>query len=90
MFQETAIWIAIVAAGLLLLAAIMNVIRVLEMREVDHTGGLLEPLRGGAQAELERKREEDEVLLDREKYAADVEEGSSYKEAVVHAEELNR
>lgn len=85
---KTAVWIAIVGAGLLLLAAIMNVIRVLEMREVDHTGGLLEPLRGGAQEELERKR--DEVLLDREKYAADVEEGSSYKETVIHAEDLGR
>lgn len=89
-FQKTAVWIAIVGAGLLLLAAIMNVIRVLEMREVDHTGGLLEPLRGGAQEELERKRDEDEVLLDREKYAADVEEGSSYKETVIHAEDLGR
>jgi hypothetical protein len=29
-------------------------------------------------------------LLDREKYAADVEEGSSYKETVIHAEDLGR
>ncbi|KAG0571082.1 hypothetical protein KC19_6G210100 [Ceratodon purpureus] len=87
---KTAIWIAIVGAGLLLFAAIMNVIRVLQMREVDHTGGLLEPLRGGAQEELERKRDEEEVLLDRQKYAADVEEGISYKDSVIHAEDLNR
>jgi len=86
----TAIWLAIVAAGLLLFSGIMNIIRVLEMREVDHTGGLLEPLRGGAQEELEHKRDEDEMLLDREKYAADVEESSSYKQVVVTAENLDR
>jgi hypothetical protein len=87
---KTAVWIAIVGTGLLLLAAVMNVIRVLEMREVDHTGGLLEPLRGGAQEELEHKRDEDDVLLDRAKYAADVEGGSSYKQGVIHAEDLSR
>ena len=87
--QKTAVWLAIVGAGLLVLAAVMNVIRVLEMRVVDHEGGLLEPLRGGAQEELDRKRDEDEVLLDRAKYAADVEEGTSYKQAVIQAEDLN-
>lgn len=85
--QKTAGWFAIVAAALLVLSAVMNVIRIFEMQQIDRLGGLLEPLRGGAQERLEHERDEEETLRDRQKYGYDVEEGSSYKTAIVHAEE---
>ncbi len=46
----------------------------------------MEPLRGGAQERLDLEREEEETSRDRQKYAANVEEGSSYKAGVVMAE----
>lgn len=63
----------------------MNVVRVLGIREFHQKGALLEPLIGGAQEEVECKRDEDEIF--RDKYAADV-EGGSCKEAVIHIEEI--
>lgn len=87
LLQRSAIIFAIVAAALLVIAAILNIVRVLEMQQIDRLGGLLEPLRGGAQQRLDNERDEEATLLDREKYAHDVEEGSSYKQAVVTAED---
>ncbi len=56
------------------------------MHQLAAAGGLLEPLRGGAQERLDLEREEEETSRDRQKYTANVEEGSSYKAGVVMAE----
>jgi hypothetical protein len=71
---------------LLVLAAILNTIRVTELHQLAAAGGLLEPLREGAQERLDLEREEEETSRDRQKYTANVEEGSSYKAGVVMAE----
>jgi hypothetical protein len=84
--RATAVWIAITASSLLVLAAILNTKRVIELHQLAAAGGLLEPLRGGAQERLDLEREEEETSRDRQKYAANVEEGSSYKAGVVMAE----
>lgn len=47
-------------------------------------GGLLEPLRGGAQRELQCKRNDDEAWLICGKQGADAEEGTSYKDVTPH------
>jgi hypothetical protein len=89
--QRTAAALAITASTLLVVGAIMNAIRIAGMQEIDRRGGSLEPLRGGAQEKLDHEREQKETLLDKQKYAApvDIEEGSSYKSAVVTAEGPN-
>ncbi|CAK9189897.1 unnamed protein product [Sphagnum troendelagicum] len=84
--RATAVWIAITASSLLVLAAILNTKRVIELHQLAAAGGLLEPLRGGAQERLDLEREEEGTSRDRQKYAANVEEGSSYKAGVVMAE----
>ncbi|CAK9857530.1 unnamed protein product [Sphagnum jensenii] len=84
--RATAVWIAITASSLLVLAAILNTKRVIELHQLAAAGGLLEPLRGGAQERLDLEREEEETSRDRQKYTANVEEGSSYKAGVVMAE----
>ncbi len=89
--QRTAAALAIAASTLLVVGAIMNALRIAGMQQIDRRGGSLEPLRGGAQEKLDHEREQKETLLDKQKYAApvDIEEGSSYKSAVVTAEGLN-
>ncbi|KAH9571971.1 hypothetical protein CY35_02G121800 [Sphagnum magellanicum] len=59
--RATAVWIAITASSLLVLAAVLNAIRVMELQQLAAAGGLLEPLRGGAQERLDIEREEEET-----------------------------
>ncbi|KAJ7520685.1 hypothetical protein O6H91_19G017300 [Diphasiastrum complanatum] len=50
--QATAAWLAIGGSAFLVLAAIMNVLRVTHLQEAERTGAELEPLRGGAHERL--------------------------------------
>lgn len=55
-----AVAFAIVGSALLLIGGVVNVIRVIQLQQVEHLGGTAEKLRGGAQERLidEREREE--------------------------------
>jgi uncharacterized membrane protein len=87
-------WMALVASGLLVVAAVVNVIRVVALQQVDRHGGHLESLRGGADEELQRSRAHSEPLLSsRGKYQSDIEGDQSnvpYRGSVVPADTLVR
>lgn len=93
--QTISTWMALVASGLLVVAAVANVIRVVALQQVDRHGGHLESLRGGADEELHRSRAHEEPLLSsRGKYQSDIEGDQSnvlpYRGSVVPAETLVR
>jgi hypothetical protein len=87
-------WFALVASGLLVVAAVLNAIRVVALQQVDRFGSHLEILRGGAEEQLNSLRGQSEPLLSSQgKYQSDIEGDQSsapYRGSVVPSESLSR
>ncbi|KAG0593342.1 hypothetical protein KC19_1G322200 [Ceratodon purpureus] len=87
-------WLALVASGVLVVAAVLNAIRVVALQQVDRFGSHLEILRGGAQEQLDSTRAHSEPLLSSQgKYQSDIERDQSnapYRGSVVPSESLAR
>jgi hypothetical protein len=91
-------WLALVASGLLVVAAVMNVVRVLALQQVDRFGGHLESLRGGADAQLNTSRAQsttEPLLSSQGKYQSDLEADQSntvppYRGSAIPSESLPR
>lgn len=67
-------WLALSASGLLVLAAVLNIVRVVALQQVDRFGSHLESLRGGAEEQLQSSRANSEPLLSSKgKYQSDIE-----------------
>ena len=92
--QKISIWLALVASGLLVVAAVLNVIRVVALQQVDRFGAHLEILRGGAEEQLNSSRAHSEPLLSsRGKHQSDIESDQTnlpYRGSVVPSESLSR
>ncbi len=74
MMQRLSTRLAVVASGVLVVAAVVNVIRVVALQQVDRFGGHLESLRGGAEEQLQSSRAHSEPLLSSKgKYQSDIE-----------------
>lgn len=87
-------WLALVASGLLVLAAVLNIVRVLALLQVDRFDAHLESLRGGAEEQLQSSRAQSEPLLSSKgKYQSDIEGDQSnvpYRASVVPSDSLPR
>lgn len=83
-------WLALVASGLLVVAAVLNAIRVVALQQVDRFGSHLEILRGGAEEQLNSTRAHSEPLLSSQgKYQSDIEGDQSsvpYRGSVIPSE----
>ncbi|KAL3679050.1 hypothetical protein R1sor_022006 [Riccia sorocarpa] len=83
---------AIVGAAFLLIGAVVNVVRVIQLQQIEQLGGTAEKLRGGAQEALVHEREREEwrrPLLEADR-TTEIEGGSEnpYKANVVEAERV--
>lgn len=94
LMQALSIWLALVASAVLVVAAVLNAIRVVSLQQVDRFGSHLEVLRGGAEEQLNSSRANSEPLLSsRGKYQSDIEGDQSsvpYRASVVPSETLSR
>jgi hypothetical protein len=87
-------WLALVASALLVVAAVLNAIRVVALQQVDRFGAHLEILRGGAEEQLNSTRAHSEPLLSSKgKYQSDIEGDQSnvpYRGPVIPSDSLPR
>jgi hypothetical protein len=93
--MDIAIWLALAASVLLVVAALLNAFRVVFLQQADRVGGHLEILRGGAEDRLRSFRANSEPLLSStNKSQADIEshqaEVQPYRGPVVPSEPLPR
>lgn len=92
--KKISTWLALVASGLLVLAAVLNIVRVLALLQVDRFDAHLESLRGGAEEQLQSSRAQSEPLLSSKgKYQSDIEGDQSnvpYRASVVPSDSLPR
>jgi hypothetical protein len=92
--QALSTWLALVASAVLVVAAVVNAIRVVALQQVDRFGSHLEVLRGGAEEQLNGTRAHSEPLLSSQgKYQSDIEgdqSSSPYRGSVVPSESLPR